>query len=65
MIERFIPIRLEWNDINGWLFNILFIETYMPFRLSSSLFGINVSKDFFYIDLLWKEIKVFDKTSIY
>ena len=58
-------INCEWNCYNGFVFNIFELELYKPINIDSSLFGINVSRNFFYIDLLFIKIKLFDKTESY
>ncbi len=55
-MERFTFINLEWNMWNGVCFEILHIDYG---KLDRSLLGINISKEFFYIDLLYFNIKIF------
>lgn len=52
-------IQAEWNHYNGLVFQLFYIETG---KFEGSLFGINLSRNFFYIDIFFKSIKVFDKT---
>lgn len=53
-------IGLEWNCYNGFTFNILLLELFKPINIDSALFGINFSRRFLYIDLLFITFKIFD-----
>lgn len=55
-------IKAEWNCYNGFIFQLIYLELFKPIHVENSLFGVNVSKDFLYIDIFWINIKVFDKT---
>lgn len=57
-IEELTLIRIEYNSINGFIFLILNVEVD---NLESSLFGIHLSRDFLYVELLFKTIKIFSK----
>lgn len=63
-MNRFQPINIEWNCYNGFMFDLFYLETYKPFNLDGSLFGINFSKNYLYIDIFFMNIKIFDKTDI-
>lgn len=54
-MERLTIIDIEWNIYNGFSFEILHIDCDYFDR---SLFGIAISKDFFYIDILFFNIKI-------
>lgn len=56
---RITPIQIEWNSWNGFIFKIVGIDNGGRDR---ALFGINVSTNFLYVDILFFIIKVFDKT---
>ena len=62
-MERFTIINIEWNWHAGFVFEIFHIGLSERFNIDidNALFGVNVSKYFLYIDLFWKEIKVFDR----
>ena len=46
-MERFIPIRIEWNLYNGFMFDIFQIN-------DTSLFGVSFGwNSYFQIDLFW------------
>ena len=57
-MNRFNLIEIEWNCYNGITASILHIEYN---DMDSALLGINVSKMFCYIDILFITIKIFDK----
>lgn len=61
-LYNFTPISIQWNYINWVQVQILFIDTTL-FNIEAGLFGINVSSDFMYVDLLFMRIKIFDKTN--
>lgn len=58
-MNQIVLINIEWNSINGCIFKLLTIELNKP-NIDSSLFGINFSKRFLYIDIFFFTIKVFD-----
>lgn len=66
IMDRLTIINLEWNCYGGFIFEILHLNLSERFDIDidNSLFGLNISKDFLYIDLFWMEIKVFDKTGL-
>ena len=59
---RFTPIKIEWNQYNGFIFEFFSIEYYKEnmIDIASSLFGISFSKNFLYIELFFFNIKVFE-----
>lgn len=59
-MDRIELITMQWNTYNGFVFVILDIE--LSYYNHRALFGINSSKNYLYIDIFFKEIKVFDKT---
>ena len=61
-MNRFIPICIEWNCYNGLVVYLLKLDLHKPINIDSSFLGINVSREFLYIDIFWKSIKIFDKT---
>jgi hypothetical protein len=63
-MNRINLINIEWNSYNGFIFGLLHLELYKPVNIDNALFGVNVSKGFLYIDILWMSIKVFDKTDL-
>jgi hypothetical protein len=54
-------ISFEWTCYNGIYFDILQVDMHTPFFSDTALFGFNISKSFFYIDILFVNIKIFDK----
>ena len=60
-MNRITPIIIEWNCYNGFIFHLFDIDFY---TIESSLFGINASREFLYIDIFWNNIKIFDNTPI-
>jgi len=53
-LQRFTPIRLEYNAWNGFSFEILGIEYQGKKRgFEKSLFGLYFSKDHLIIDILF------------
>lgn len=63
-MNRIDLINIGWTCYNGYFFDILRIESYKPFNMDSSLFGIHFCKDFMFVDILFFTIKIFDKTNI-
>lgn len=63
-MNRISLINVEWNCYNGFLLQFIHLELFKPIDTDSSLFGVNVSKDFLYIDIFWKTIKIFDKNEV-
>ena len=60
-MNRFTLFNCEWNFYNGFLLNFCgFALANLDF--DRSLFSINVSKEFLYLNVLFAEVKVFDKT---
>lgn len=59
----FSPIRIEWNAYNGFIAEVFHVESCWP-NMDSALFGISFSKAYFYVDLFYFTIKVFDKTGL-
>ena len=60
-MNRFTLFNCEWNFYNGFLLN------FCGFALANwdfdrSLFSINARKEFLYLNVLFAEVKVFDKT---
>ena len=56
MIDKITPIRLEWNNMNGFMFSILDIECG---RFESELFGIHMGwKSYFIIYLFFIQIEI-------
>jgi hypothetical protein len=51
-------ILIEWNSWNGFIFKFIAVET---LRFESAFFGINICRNFCYVDLFYKSIKVYDK----
>lgn len=50
-------IQIGWNEMNGLTVSFLELEINCRYR---SLLGINISRDFFYFDILFISIKVFN-----
>ena len=67
-IQEITLIRIEFNSINGFIFDLLSLEVdrniddYYKTIIDHSLFGIHFAPNFLYINLFWKQIKIFDKT---
>lgn len=59
-MNRLNLINIEWNCYNGFIFRVLELESYRP-NLDSALLGLNFSKRFLYVDLLFFHLKVFDR----
>ena len=57
-MDRFTLFNCEWNCFNGFILQILTVGI----QCDRSLFSVNFSKEFLYLNLLFTEIKVFDKT---
>ena len=60
-MNRLTIINAEWNSYNGFVFEFLHLELFKMVNIDNSLFGINISKRFLYIDIFWMQIKIFDK----
>mgnify|MGYP003328104195 CR=1 FL=1 len=54
---QFSPINITWNRYNGFLLEILYIDTWTR---ESSLFGINFAKEFFLLNLFWRNIVIYE-----
>jgi len=61
MMNKLNLIEIEWNCYNGLIASIIHLDLNKP-NIDSALFGVNISPDFMYIDILFMTIKVFDKT---
>ena len=55
-------INLEWNAWNGFVFQVLAIETRL--KDSRSLLAINTANSFFIIDILFIQFTLFDKNKL-
>jgi hypothetical protein len=53
-------IEIEWNCYNGLIISILYLDL-NKLNIDSSLFGLYISIDFLYIDILFITLKIFDK----
>jgi len=61
-IERFTPFRIEWNNYNGFILEILyFTGKFIWFEGEGGFFGINLSPKFLYVDIFFKVHKLYDK----
>lgn len=47
-------IHIEFNDWNGFIFDILGYN-------ARSFFGVNISKKFFFVDLFYASFTIYDK----
>ena len=61
-MNRITLFNISWNCYNGFIFELLHIDSFKPYNIDSSLLGINCSKDFLIIDLFWYKITIFDLT---
>jgi hypothetical protein len=50
-------INIEWNKYNGFVFQIGYICSN---KIDGSFFSINFSKRFLYIEIFWKEYKIYE-----
>lgn len=55
---RIVLINLEWNNYNGFMLDILNIEAGIK---NGSLFGVNLDTSFCYVDLLFFNIKLWQR----
>lgn len=60
-MERLTLFNCEWNCYNGFMFQILDLGINNAYD-GRALFSANFSKQFLYLNILFTEIKVFDKT---
>ena len=60
-MNKIILLNIEWNNYNGFILDVLNLDLYKPILMDHSLFGINVSKQFLIINILFIRITVFDK----
>ena len=63
-MNRITLITVEWNCYNGFIFEFMHLELFKPINIDNALFGMNVSKNFLYIDVFYMRIKVFDKSDV-
>ena len=52
--------KVEWNCWNGFLIDVLYIDSYKPVNVDSALLGINFSREFLYIKLFFVTVKIYD-----
>jgi len=52
-------ILIEWNCYNGFIFELIHMELFKPINIDRSLFGINISRDFFYINFLFMQLRIY------
>ena len=60
-MERFTLFNCNWDFYSGFKLDLCEIEI-LDWGFNRSLFSINGSKEFLYLNILFLEIKVFDKT---
>ena len=60
-MERFTLFNAEYNFYNGFILDFFGIEL-SNWDFNRALFSINGSMEFLYLNILFLEIKVFDKT---
>lgn len=54
-MNRFTPIHCEWNNINGFFIEILYLEFW---EFDGCLFGFEVARNFFNIHILFFYIEI-------
>ena len=59
-INEFNPVKIGWNCYNGLIISIFHFDLNKP-NIDSSLFGLNISSNFIYLDILYITIKIFNK----
>jgi hypothetical protein len=62
-MNRLTPICIEWSAWNGFTLSIFEVETNTIDN--KSLFSIYFCSNFFYFEVAFKIIKIFDKTDEY
>lgn len=60
-MHEIILVQASWTSYNGYLFDVLHIENKY---FDASLFRIMLSREFLYLDILFFNIKIFDKTDL-
>lgn len=61
--ERITLIRLEWNENNGFIFELLCFDIHTKWgEFIRCLLGLSFAETYCYVDFLFFEIKLFDKT---
>ena len=60
-MEKFTLFNCEWNFYNGFYLDFCGLAL-SNWDFDRSLFSINSSMEFLYLNILFLEIKVFDKT---
>lgn len=55
-------IEIEWNCYNGLIASILFLDLKKP-NVNAALLGFDISPDFMYVDILFRTIKIFDRSN--
>jgi hypothetical protein len=58
-MQRITPINIEYNAWNGFIIEIIGIETN---DIEGCLFGIGFGKSFLYVHILFMTVRIFDKT---
>lgn len=57
-MDRFSLICFEWSRYSGLVFEFFKFEIW---GIDSSLFGLNISPDFFEVDVLWINFVLYDR----
>lgn len=60
-MNRITILNTEWNNKNGFVFELIHLDLYST-NIEVSLIGLYFSRRFLYVDIIWKRIKIFDKT---
>ena len=61
-MDRITLLNISWNCYNGFILELLYIDSFKRFNIYSSLLGINCSENFLIIDIFWYKITLFDLT---
>ena len=65
LINRFDLVNIGYVCYNGIYFDLFYLDAILFSKnIDGSLFGVNISENFFYIDLFFITIKIFDKIEL-
>lgn len=56
-MDRFTLLHLEWNCLNGFIFQICGIDL----QIEKSLFGIYLSRDFIHVEIMFVYFEIWNR----
>lgn len=63
MLQEIRLIRIEYNNVNGFIFELLSFDIHLFRRdIDTALFSINFSSEFIVGNILFKSFEIFDRS---